>query len=82
MLTYPACRTALLSNIYPVLPVSAGLAWAQRTPSKAAVHLCSFLLPSSWLEEEDDPVVARVNRRMQHITGLTVKTAELLQVSP
>lgn len=38
------------------------------------------LLPSSWLEEDDDPVVARVNRRMQHITGLTVKTAELLQV--
>nr|KAF6481355.1 hypothetical protein HJG59_013743 [Molossus molossus] len=35
----------------------------------------------SWLEENDDPVVARVNRRMQHITGLTVKTAELLQVA-
>lgn len=35
---------------------------------------------SSWLEEDDDPVVARVNRRMQHITGLSVKTAELLQV--
>ncbi|XP_012369757.1 prolyl 4-hydroxylase subunit alpha-2 [Octodon degus] len=28
-----------------------------------------------------DPVVARVNRRMQHITGLTVQTAELLQVA-
>lgn len=35
---------------------------------------------SSWLEEDDDPVVAKVNQRMQQITGLTVKTAELLQV--
>lgn len=40
----------------------------------------SFPSPSSWLEEDDDPVVAKVNRRMQQITGLTVKTAELLQV--
>lgn len=40
----------------------------------------SFLSPSSWLEEDDDPVVAKVNQRMQQITGLTVKTAELLQV--
>lgn len=36
---------------------------------------------SSWLEEEDDLVVAKVNNRMEQITGLTVKTAELLQVS-
>lgn len=64
-----------------MLPVSAGLDWAQRTPSKPAVLLIfALFLPSSWLEEDDDPVVARVNRRMQHITGLTVKTAELLQV--
>lgn len=78
----PDCITASLSAAFTPLPVSAGLDWAQRTPSKPAraIHLCSFLLPSSWLEEEDDPVVARVNRRMQHITGLTVKTAELLQV--
>lgn len=40
----------------------------------------SFPYPSSWLEEDDDPVVAKVNQRMQQITGLTVKTAELLQV--
>lgn len=40
----------------------------------------SFPCPSSWLEEDDDPVVAKVNQRMQQITGLTVKTAELLQV--
>jgi hypothetical protein len=79
---YPACCSASLSVAFSLLPVSAGLDWAQRTSSKPvhAFHLCSFLLPSSWLEEDDDPVVARVNRRMQHITGLTVKTAELLQV--
>lgn len=37
---------------------------------------------SAWLDEDDDPVVDRVNRRIQDITGLTVDTAELLQVSP
>ncbi|KAM5172851.1 prolyl 4-hydroxylase subunit alpha-2 isoform 1-T1 [Mantella aurantiaca] len=36
---------------------------------------------SAWLEEYDDPVVSRVNRRMQAITGLTADTAELLQVA-
>ncbi|CAL8399082.1 unnamed protein product [Boreogadus saida] len=36
---------------------------------------------SAWLEGEDDPVVARVNQRIEDITGLTVKTAELLQVA-
>ncbi|KAM9782282.1 prolyl 4-hydroxylase subunit alpha-2 isoform 2-T2 [Syngnathus typhle] len=36
---------------------------------------------SAWLEEEDDPVIARVNQRIQDITGLTVDTAELLQVA-
>uniref|UniRef100_A0A8D3DN87 procollagen-proline 4-dioxygenase n=1 Tax=Scophthalmus maximus TaxID=52904 RepID=A0A8D3DN87_SCOMX len=36
---------------------------------------------SAWLEGEDDPVVDRVNLRIQDITGLTVDTAELLQVA-
>ncbi|XP_019728834.1 prolyl 4-hydroxylase subunit alpha-2 isoform X2 [Hippocampus comes] len=36
---------------------------------------------SAWLEEEDGPVIARVNQRIQDITGLTVDTAELLQVA-
>ena len=40
--------------------------------------MCVF--SSAWLEGEDDPVVARVNQRIEDITGLTVKTAELLQV--
>ncbi|XP_068133547.1 prolyl 4-hydroxylase subunit alpha-2 isoform X1 [Hyperolius riggenbachi] len=36
---------------------------------------------SAWLEEYDDPVITRVNKRMQAITGLTADTAELLQVA-
>lgn len=35
---------------------------------------------SAWLEAEDDPVIERVNQRIEAITGLTVDTAELLQV--
>uniref|UniRef100_A0A3Q2QSM5 procollagen-proline 4-dioxygenase n=1 Tax=Fundulus heteroclitus TaxID=8078 RepID=A0A3Q2QSM5_FUNHE len=34
---------------------------------------------SAWLEGEEDPVIERVNQRIQDITGLTVETAELLQ---
>ncbi|XP_055035710.1 prolyl 4-hydroxylase subunit alpha-2 isoform X2 [Misgurnus anguillicaudatus] len=36
---------------------------------------------SAWLDEEDDLVISRVNRRIQDITGLSVDTAELLQVA-
>ncbi|KAM9450932.1 prolyl 4-hydroxylase subunit alpha-2 isoform 1-T1 [Clarias gariepinus] len=36
---------------------------------------------SAWLEGYEDPVIARVNRRIEDITGLTVETAELLQVA-
>ncbi|XP_062341463.1 prolyl 4-hydroxylase subunit alpha-2-like isoform X2 [Osmerus eperlanus] len=36
---------------------------------------------SAWLEGEEDPVIERVNQRIQDITGLTVQTAELLQVA-
>lgn len=35
---------------------------------------------SAWLEGEEDPVIARVNQRIEDLTGLTVETAELLQV--
>ncbi|XP_036080456.1 prolyl 4-hydroxylase subunit alpha-2 isoform X6 [Rousettus aegyptiacus] len=53
-----------------------------RDPKTGILTVASYRVSkSSWLEEDDDPVVARVNRRMQHITGLTVKTAELLQVA-
>ncbi|KAF5898402.1 prolyl 4-hydroxylase subunit alpha-2 isoform X2, partial [Clarias magur] len=36
---------------------------------------------SAWLEGYEDPVIARVNQRIEDITGLTVETAELLQVA-
>ncbi|KAF7657211.1 hypothetical protein LDENG_00030100 [Lucifuga dentata] len=36
---------------------------------------------SAWLGAEDDPVVDRVNQRIEDITGLSVETAELLQVA-
>uniref|UniRef100_A0A3Q3R1E3 procollagen-proline 4-dioxygenase n=1 Tax=Monopterus albus TaxID=43700 RepID=A0A3Q3R1E3_MONAL len=36
---------------------------------------------SAWLEGEEDPVIARVDQRIEDITGLTVETAELLQVA-
>ncbi|XP_037365278.1 prolyl 4-hydroxylase subunit alpha-2 isoform X3 [Talpa occidentalis] len=53
-----------------------------RDPKTGVLTVASYRVSkSSWLEEEDDPVVARVNLRMQHITGLSVKTAELLQVA-
>lgn len=80
---YPAsCSTTSLSVAFTLCcPLELALTGLRMSSKPArAFHLCPFLLPSSWLEEDDDPVVARVNRRMQHITGLTVKTAELLQV--
>nr|XP_045008332.1 prolyl 4-hydroxylase subunit alpha-2 isoform X4 [Jaculus jaculus] len=44
-----------------------------RDPKTGVLTVASYRVSkSSWLEEDDDPVVARVNRRMQHITGLTV----------
>ncbi|MCI4386760.1 hypothetical protein PGIGA_G00066280 [Pangasianodon gigas] len=36
---------------------------------------------SAWLEGYEDPVIARVNQRIEDITGLTMDTAELLQVA-
>uniref|UniRef100_A0A8C5GFX1 procollagen-proline 4-dioxygenase n=1 Tax=Gouania willdenowi TaxID=441366 RepID=A0A8C5GFX1_GOUWI len=36
---------------------------------------------SAWLEADDDPVIDRVNQRIEDITGLAVDTAELLQVA-
>ncbi|KAM6116567.1 prolyl 4-hydroxylase subunit alpha-2 isoform 3-T3 [Pterocles gutturalis] len=53
-----------------------------RDPKTGVLTVASYRVSkSSWLEEDDDPVVAKVNQRMQQITGLTVKTAELLQMS-
>ncbi|XP_046405340.1 prolyl 4-hydroxylase subunit alpha-1 [Ischnura elegans] len=35
---------------------------------------------SAWLKAEDDPKIAAVNQRVEDLTGLTVETAEELQV--
>uniref|UniRef100_A0A7N9AUR3 procollagen-proline 4-dioxygenase n=1 Tax=Mastacembelus armatus TaxID=205130 RepID=A0A7N9AUR3_9TELE len=43
-------------------------------------HMC-FCFFSAWLEGEEDPIIDRVNQRIEDITGLTVDTAELLQVA-
>ena len=39
-----------------------------------------FASYSAWLEESDDEVVAKVNRRIGAVTGLDMTTAEPLQV--
>uniref|UniRef100_A0A8C5Q1V1 procollagen-proline 4-dioxygenase n=1 Tax=Leptobrachium leishanense TaxID=445787 RepID=A0A8C5Q1V1_9ANUR len=53
-----------------------------RDPKTGVLIFASYRVSqSAWLEEYDDPVVARVNHRMQAITGLTADTAELLQVA-
>ncbi|XP_027704972.1 prolyl 4-hydroxylase subunit alpha-2 isoform X4 [Vombatus ursinus] len=53
-----------------------------RDPKTGVLTVANYRVSkSSWLEEDDDPVIAQVNRRMQYITGLSVKTAELLQVA-
>uniref|UniRef100_A0A673YNZ9 procollagen-proline 4-dioxygenase n=1 Tax=Salmo trutta TaxID=8032 RepID=A0A673YNZ9_SALTR len=44
----------------------------------ASVDVLSF---SAWLEGEEDPVIERVNQRIEDITGLTTQTAELLQIA-
>lgn len=66
---------------------------AERVHKKKKITLCSkivgailFLLKllfacySAWLEESDDEVVAKVNRRIGAVTGLDMTTAEPLQV--
>lgn len=40
-----------------------------------------FSCPSAWLSGYEDPVVSRINMRIQDLTGLDVSTAEELQVS-
>ncbi|MEE6479387.1 hypothetical protein FKM82_012236 [Ascaphus truei] len=53
-----------------------------RDPKTGILTVANYRVSkSAWLEEYDDPVVARVNLRMQAITGLTVDTAEFLQVA-
>ncbi len=51
--------------------------------SEAPTHpLPPPTLPSGWLSSEDDPmgIVTRVDQRIGDVTGLTMETAEQLQV--
>lgn len=41
----------------------------------------TFFCPSAWLSGYEDPVVSRINMRIQDLTGLDVSTAEELQVA-
>ncbi|KAM4748197.1 prolyl 4-hydroxylase subunit alpha-2 isoform 2-T2 [Rhinophrynus dorsalis] len=53
-----------------------------RDPKTGVLTVANYRVSkSAWLEGYDDPVVERVNLRMQAITGLTADTAELLQVA-
>lgn len=75
----PACGELSLCAAFSAGP-EAGESGGPHLSLLCPAFLSLLFWCSSWLEEDDDPVVARVNLRMQHITGLTVKTAELLQV--
>ncbi|KAJ8348027.1 hypothetical protein SKAU_G00266160 [Synaphobranchus kaupii] len=53
-----------------------------RDPKSGILTVANYRVSkSAWLEEEEDPVISRVNQRIEDITGLTVGTAELLQVA-
>ncbi|KAM4704283.1 prolyl 4-hydroxylase subunit alpha-1 [Rhinophrynus dorsalis] len=64
-LAKPRLRRATISN-----PITGVLETAQYRISKSA-----------WLSGYEDPVVARINQRIQEITGLEMATAEELQVA-
>jgi hypothetical protein len=42
--------------------------------------LCFLFALSAWLSGYENPVVSRINMRIQDLTGLDVSTAEELQV--
>ncbi|XP_064205909.1 prolyl 4-hydroxylase subunit alpha-2 isoform X1 [Anguilla rostrata] len=53
-----------------------------RDPKSGVLTVAHYRVSkSAWLEGEEDPVIDRVNQRIEDITGLTVDTAELLQVA-
>ncbi|XP_075072673.1 prolyl 4-hydroxylase subunit alpha-1 isoform X1 [Mixophyes fleayi] len=64
-LAKPRLRRATISN-----PITGVLETAHYRISKSA-----------WLSNYEDPVVARINKRIQELTGLDMSTAEELQVA-
>lgn len=45
-----------------------------------SISLLSFLLSSAWLTGYEDPLIDRINQRIEDLTGLEIDTAEELQV--
>uniref|UniRef100_A0A8C9VK81 procollagen-proline 4-dioxygenase n=1 Tax=Scleropages formosus TaxID=113540 RepID=A0A8C9VK81_SCLFO len=53
-----------------------------RDPKSGVLTTANYRVSkSAWLEEDIDPVITRVSQRIEDLTGLTVDTAELLQVA-
>uniref|UniRef100_H3AP05 procollagen-proline 4-dioxygenase n=1 Tax=Latimeria chalumnae TaxID=7897 RepID=H3AP05_LATCH len=53
-----------------------------RDPKTGVLTVANYRVSkSAWLDDDEDPVIARVNQRISDITGLSTKTAELLQVA-
>ncbi|XP_028838583.1 prolyl 4-hydroxylase subunit alpha-2 isoform X1 [Denticeps clupeoides] len=53
-----------------------------RDPKTGVLTVANYRVSkSAWLEGEEDPVIDRVNQRIEDVTGLSVATAELLQVA-
>ncbi|KAJ8266831.1 hypothetical protein GJAV_G00135170 [Gymnothorax javanicus] len=53
-----------------------------RDPKSGVLTVAHYRVSkSAWLDGPEDPVIARVNQRIEDITGLSVDTAELLQVA-
>ncbi|XP_048399189.1 prolyl 4-hydroxylase subunit alpha-2-like isoform X1 [Stegostoma tigrinum] len=53
-----------------------------RDPKTGVLTVANYRVSkSAWLDDDEDPVVNRVNQRIEDITGLEVDTAEFLQVA-
>lgn len=48
----------------------------------SVVTLCPLCPLSAWLGAYEHPVVDKINQLIEDVTGLNVKTAEDLQVTP
>ncbi|KAL4631211.1 prolyl 4-hydroxylase subunit alpha-2-like isoform X1 [Arapaima gigas] len=53
-----------------------------RDPVSGVLTVANYRVSkSAWLGEEVDPIIARVNQRIEDVTGLSMETAESLQVA-
>ncbi|XP_072446517.1 prolyl 4-hydroxylase subunit alpha-2-like isoform X1 [Chiloscyllium punctatum] len=53
-----------------------------RDPKTGVLTVANYRVSkSAWLDDDEDPVVNKVNQRIEDVTGLEVDTAELLQVA-